>query len=177
MPRFLVPQDAAFLLMESREHPMHVGGLQLFVPPEGVTAYEVRQQFQQAIAGDQVRELFRKRPVRGPSTLGQWAWAEDRAFDLEHHVRFNALPQPGRVLELLSLVSRLHSSLLDRHRPLWEMHLIEGLNDGRFAVYFKSHHALVDGVSALRMLSRMLTDDPDDRDVPPFWAPRERKPK
>ena len=119
--------------------------------------------------------LFQKRARRSITSLGQWGWEVDQQFDLEHHVRRNALPQPARVLELLSLCSRLHSSLLDRHRPLWEMHLIEGLNDGRFAVYFKSHHALVDGVSALRMLSRMLTDDPDDRDVPPFWAPRQKR--
>jgi diacylglycerol O-acyltransferase len=166
-----------FLLGESREHPMHVGGLQLFVPPDGATAIDVRGMFDDAMANSEVAPLFQKRARRSVMSLGQWGWEVDEQFDLEHHVRRNALPQPARVLELLSLCSRLHSSLLDRHRPLWEMHLIEGLNDGRFAVYFKSHHALVDGVSALRMLSRMLTDDPDDRDVPPFWAPRQRRAK
>ncbi len=98
-------------------------------------------------------------------------------FDLEHHVRRNALPQPGRILELLALCSRLHSTLLDRHRPLWEMHLIEGLDDGRYGIYFKVHHSLVDGVSALRLLSRMLSPDADERGMPAPWAPRERKRK
>jgi len=171
------PTSSMFLLGESREHPMHVGGLQLFVPPEGATAIDVRTMFDEAMLGSEVAPLFQKRARRSIASLGQWGWEVDQQFDIEHHVRRNALPQPARVLELLALCSRLHSSLLDRHRPLWEMHLIEGLNDGRFAVYFKSHHALVDGVSALRMLSRMLTDDPDDREVPPFWAPRQRRPK
>ncbi|MGN6608914.1 MAG: WS/DGAT/MGAT family O-acyltransferase [Jatrophihabitans sp.] len=180
MATLLPPQDAVFLLLETREQPMHVGGLELFVPPEGATALDVRRRFEAAIRhsiGERgaVGPLFRKRPVRGPGTLGQWAWEEDRDFDLEHHVRLSALPQPGRVLELLALVSRLHSTLLDRKRPLWEMHLIEGLDDGRFAVYFKVHHALIDGVSSLRLLSRQLTTDPGDLDVPPPWAPRERR--
>jgi diacylglycerol O-acyltransferase len=171
------PTSSLFLLGESREHPMHVGGLQLFQPPDGADAIDVRSMFDAAMIDSEVAPLFQKKARRSITTLGQWGWEVDEQFDLEHHVRRNALPQPARVLELLALCSRLHSSLLDRHRPLWEMHLIEGLNDGRFAVYFKSHHALVDGVSALRMLSRMLTDDPDDRAVPPFWAPRERKAK
>jgi diacylglycerol O-acyltransferase / wax synthase len=168
------PTDSAFLLAESREHPMHVGSLQLFQPPDGATALDVRAMFDAAIVEDEVAPLFRKRARRSIGSLGQWGWEADAAFDLEHHVRRNALPQPGRVLELLALCSRLHSSLLDRHRPLWELHLIEGLDDGRYALYFKVHHALVDGVSALRMLSRILTEDPDRRDMPPPWAPDRR---
>ncbi|MDP9091866.1 MAG: wax ester/triacylglycerol synthase family O-acyltransferase [Actinomycetota bacterium] len=168
------PTDAIFLLGESREHPMQVGSLQLFQPPEGMDALDVRTMLDQAIAADEVAPLFRKRARRSITSLGQWGWEQDEEFDLEHHVRRNALPQPGRVLELLALCSRLHSSLLDRHRPLWEMHLIEGLNDGRYAIYTKAHHAMMDGVSALRLLSRMLTDDPELRDMPAPWAPRLR---
>ena len=171
----MAPTSSMFLLGESREHPMHVGGLQLFQPPPGADAIDVRSMFDAAMLDGEVAPLFQKKARRSITSLGQWGWEVDDQFDLEHHVRRNALPQPARVLELLALCSRLHSSLLDRHRPLWEMHLIEGLNDGRFAVYFKSHHALVDGVSALRMLSRMLTEDPDERDLPPFWAPRPRR--
>jgi WS/DGAT/MGAT family acyltransferase len=159
-----------FLLAEAREHPMHVGGMQLFEPPEGMTALDVREMFDAAIEDDQVAPLLQKRPRRSITTLGQWGWEVDRDFDLEHHVRLSALPAPGRIRELLALVSRLHSTLLDRHRPLWEMHLIEGLEDGRFAVYTKIHHALVDGISSLRLLARMLSDDPDRRGMPPPWA-------
>jgi diacylglycerol O-acyltransferase len=171
------PTDSLFLLAESREHPMHVGSLQLFVPPDGADALDVRRMFEDEVAKDEVSPLFRKRPRRTIGTLGQWAWDEDRMFDLEHHVRRSALPQPGRILELLQLCSRLHSTLLDRHRPLWELHLVEGLADGRYAVYFKVHHSLVDGVSALRLLARMLSTDPDERGMPAPWAPREARPR
>lgn len=171
------PTSSMFLLAESREHPMHVGSLQLFQPPEGATAVDIRDLFEAALDQDDVAPLFLKRPRRTVTSLGQWGWEADRQFDLEHHVRRNALPHPGRIRELLALVSRLHSTLLDRHRPLWEIHLIEGLEDGRFALYFKVHHALVDGVSALRMLSRILSDDPAARDMPPPWAPRPSRPR
>jgi diacylglycerol O-acyltransferase len=169
------PTDSMFLMVESREHPMHVGGLQLFVPPDGADALDVRHMFDEAMKHDEVAPLFVKRPRRSVTTLGQWGWDVDREFDLEHHVRRNALPRPGRILELLALCGRLHSTLLDRHRPLWEMHLIEGLDDGRYAVYSKIHHAMVDGVASLRLLSKMLSDDPNERDMPPPWAPRERQ--
>jgi diacylglycerol O-acyltransferase len=164
------PTSSMFLLAEGRAHPMHVGGLQLFQPPDGADALDVRAMFEEAMASSEVAPLFRKRPRRSLTSLGQWGWQPDENFDLEHHVRFNALPQPGRVLELLALCSRLHSTLLDRHRPLWELHLIEGLADGRYALYFKVHHAMVDGVSALRVLSRILSEDPDERDMPAPWA-------
>jgi len=168
------PTSSMFLLAETREHPMHVGGLQLFQPPDGADALDVRAMFDEAMTSAQVAPLFRKRARRSVTSLGQWGWEPDQSFDLEHHVRRSALPQPGRVLELLALCSRLHSTLLDRHRPLWELHLIEGLADGRYATYFKVHHAMVDGVSALRLLSRMLSEDPDERDMPAPWALRTR---
>ncbi|HEU5265434.1 MAG TPA: wax ester/triacylglycerol synthase family O-acyltransferase [Jatrophihabitans sp.] len=171
MPLPMSPTDSVFLLVESRERPMHVGSLELFTPPEGADALDLRRMFEDAKADDQVAPLFRKRARRSLSSLGQWSWETDRAFDLEHHVRHNALPHPGRVLELLALCSRLHSTLLDRHRPLWEMHLVEGLADGRFAIYTKTHHAMVDGVSGLRLLARMLSPDSAERDMPPPWAP------
>jgi diacylglycerol O-acyltransferase len=164
------PLDSLFLLAESREHPMHVGGLQLFVPPDGADAMDVRAMFDIAIANDEPAPMFLKRPKRSVTSFGQWGWERDHEFDIEHHVRRNALPAPGRVLELLALCSRLHSSLLDRHRPLWEAHLIEGLEDGRYAFYVKIHHSLIDGVGALRLLQRQLTEDPDRRDLPAPWA-------
>jgi len=177
MLRPMPPTDSLFLLAETREQPMHVGSLQLYVPPDGATALDVRAMFESAMQEDHVAPLFQRRPKRSVTTLGQWAWETDAHFDLEHHVRRSALPQPGRVLELLALGSRLHSTLLDRKRPLWEMHLIEGLEDGRYAAYFKVHHSLVDGVSALRLLNRMMSPDPNERDMPPPWAmpPRRRK--
>jgi diacylglycerol O-acyltransferase len=166
------PADSMFLMVEKREHPMHVGGLQLFVPPEGADPTYVRRTFEQMVGADDVRPLFRRRARRSSSSAGLWGWDEDSDFDIEHHVRHTALPQPGRVLELLALCSRLHSNLLDRHRPLWEVSVIEGLADGRLAMYFKVHHAMVDGVAALRLLQNSLSEDPDARDLVPPWARR-----
>ncbi|MGI8668107.1 MAG: WS/DGAT/MGAT family O-acyltransferase [Jatrophihabitans sp.] len=168
----MLPTDSVFLSAETRETPMHVGGLQLFQPPADFG--DVHEMFRQLIADDDIAPLFAKRARRSITTAGQWGWERDGQFDIEHHVRHNALPKPGRVLELLALCSRLHGTLLDRKRPLWELHLIEGLADGRFAIYFKIHHALVDGVSAQRLLQAILTKDPAVRDLPAPWANRPR---
>ncbi len=172
MLRPMLPTDSVFLTAESRETPMHVGGLQLFRPPADFG--NVHEMFQKLIADTEIAPLFAKRARRSISTAGQWGWERDEQFDLEHHVRHNALPKPGRALELLALCSRLHGTLLDRKRPLWEFHLIEGLSDGRFAIYFKIHHALVDGVSAQKLLQAILTKDPAVRDLPAPWASRPR---
>ena len=166
------PTESMFMLPESREQPMHVGSLQLFDLPKGAGPDHLGELYRECLAIEDVAPLFRKRPYRSPLTLGQWAWREDEDIDLEHHVRHSALPAPGRVRELLALTSRLHGTLLDRKRPLWEAHLIEGLEGDRFAVYTKMHHAMMDGVSALKLLQRSLSTDPDARDVPVPWEPR-----
>lgn len=169
------PADSMFLLGESREHPMHVGGLALFAPPEGGDADDVRAMLDSALAGGAVSPVLRKRPRRSLTSLGQWGWEEDVDVDLSHHIRHSALPQPGGVKELLELVSRLHAHLLDRNRPLWEMHLIEGLADGRFAVYMKIHHAVTDGVSAMKLLRSTLSEDSGERGMPAPWEPLARE--
>ncbi len=165
--------DAMFMIPETREQPMHVGGLQLFDLPEGAGKEFLAGLYRDSVEVEDIAPLFRKRPYRSPLTLGQWGWREDEDIDLEHHVRHSALPEPGRVRELLALTSRLHGVLLDRKRPLWEAHLIEGLEGDRFAVYTKLHHALMDGISAQRLLQRSLSTDPEARDVPVPWQRRE----
>lgn len=165
------PTSLAFLLAENRNQPMHVAGLQIFEPPAGADPGLGRELYESALGIGEVAPLFRKRPLRSVGTLGQWVWSEDRQFDIEHHVRHSALPQPGRIRELLELVSRLHGTMLARERPLWEAHLIEGLADGRLALYTKLHHALVDGISAMRLMQSVLSSDPDEREMPlPFDA-------
>lgn len=161
--------DSMFLLPESRAQPMHVGGLQLFDLPEGAGKGYLRELYAASVAVTDVAPVFRKRPHRSPLTFGQWAWTQDHEIDLEHHIRHSALPEPGRVRELLALTSRLHGTLLDRERPLWEAHLIEGLEGNRFAVYTKLHHAVMDGVSSMRLLQDSLSTDPDARDQPMPW--------
>jgi diacylglycerol O-acyltransferase len=145
---------------------VHVAGLQLFEKPGGAGDDFARELFESALAIEEIAPLFKKHPSMSVGTLGQWVWTEDKHFDIEHHVRHNALPRPGRIRELLELVSRLHGTRLARERPLWEAHIIEGLGDGRVAMYTKLHHALVDGISAMRLMQSVLTTDPDKRDMP-----------
>jgi diacylglycerol O-acyltransferase len=166
----LDPTAAAFLMAENRRMPMHVGGLQLFTKPEGAGRNYVRDLYGQFRESDDIAPLFLKHPVRSVRTGGQYVWREDDEFDIEYHVRHSALPKPGRVRELLELCSRLHSTRLATERPLWEWHLIEGLRDGRVAMYAKLHHALVDGVSAMRLLQSIFTSDPHRTDMPAPWA-------
>jgi diacylglycerol O-acyltransferase / wax synthase len=122
------------------------------------------------VADDDFQPTFRKHPGRLFGGITNLGWALDPEIDIDYHLRRSALPRPGRVRDLLELTSRMHGTLLDRHRPLWEAHLIEGLDDGRFAVYVKFHHALIDGVSAQRLLIRSLTTDPEDRNPRMPWS-------
>ncbi len=161
--------DAIFLMTERREQPMHVGGLQLLKLPPGADQDWLPSLYAEMIHSDRITPLFQRKAHRPPASMGAWSWQIDHEIDLEHHIRHSALPRPGRVRELLALASRLHGTLLDRHRPLWEAHLIEGLEGHRFAVYTKIHHALVDGVSALHLLQNSLSPDPDARGVPMPW--------
>ena len=152
----IAPLDSLFLLGETREHPMHVAGLQLFEAPEGAGPEFIRELYAALIDCEDISDTFRRHPAEIFGGIANLAWSVDRDLDLEYHIRRSALPAPGRVRELLELTSRLHGTLLDRHRPLWESHLVEGLTDGRFAVYTKIHHALVDGVSAMRRMRMAL---------------------
>ncbi|MEU5406535.1 WS/DGAT/MGAT family O-acyltransferase [Nocardia asteroides] len=174
---FIAPLDALFLLAESREHPMHVGSLHLFEPPEGAGPDYLRE-FRDALLAEQtLRPTFRKRPA---TLLGapQLAWTQDGEVDLDYHVQRSALPAPGRMGQLLDHASKLHSALLDRHRPMWELHFVEGLADGRFALYSKMHHSLIDGVSAQRLLRRTLTTDQFDPELKKPWnLPRTQRPE
>jgi len=166
------PTDSIFLLTESREHPMHVGGLQLFEPPEGAGPEFVREAAAALAVNREFQPTFRKRPAWVVGGLANVAWTYDDAddVDIDYHLRRSALASPGRVRELLELTSRLHSSLLDRHRPLWEAYFVEGLNDGRFALYSKFHHSLIDGVSVLKLMQRTLSTDADDPELRAIWS-------
>ncbi|WP_159923430.1 MULTISPECIES: wax ester/triacylglycerol synthase family O-acyltransferase [Nocardia] len=172
---FIAPVDSVFLLAESREQPMHVGSLQLFEPPEQAGKDFAAQVHEELLRNTDVDRVFRKHPatIFGSPQMA-WTYAED--VELAYHVRRLAVPGPGRMDQLVELASGLHSSLLDRHRPLWEFHLIEGLADGRFALYSKMHHALIDGISAQRLLRRTLTSDPSSTATRvPWHLPREKR--
>lgn len=167
--------DGAWLVIESREAPQHVGGLMVLeYPPEAdpTWLWDLWQRFRGCT---DVTGPFGQKLARPYGLAKTYEWTTDHQVDLDYHLRFSALPRPGRVRELLVLVSRLHSTLLDRHRPLWEVHLIEGLAgedgtpDARFAIYVKFHHSMFDGVGAMRMMRRMFSTDPDRRDMPAPW--------
>ena len=164
------PTSAGFLLAENRNMPMHVGGLQLFKKPEDAGRNFVREMFEEMRDVEEIAPLFLKRPHRSIKTGAQLVWVPDEQFDIEHHVRHSALPKPGRVRELLDLCSRLHSTRMAWERPLWEAHVIEGMRDGRVAMYTKIHHALVDGVSAMRLVQSVLSTNPDQRGMQAMWA-------
>jgi len=174
--KLISPTDSMFLIGESREHPMHVAGLQLFEPPSDAGPDFVRDLFEAMVKRDDFQPTFRKHPGTILGGISNLAWTFDDDVDLDYHVRRSALPRPGQVRDLLELTSRLHGTLLDRHRPLWETHFVEGLHDGRFAVYVKFHHSLIDGVSAQRLMMRAMTPDPDDLEMRVPWtlAPKPR---
>jgi diacylglycerol O-acyltransferase / wax synthase len=172
------PLDAMFLLGETREQPMHVGGLMLFELPEGArdqvfpdgTRDYVSRLYEDITQGQTVNPLFTRRVRHRALDLGYWSWDQDREVDLEYHVRLSGLARPGRYRELFELTSRLHGTLLDRHRPLWEAHLIEGVQGRRFALYTKIHHSLIDGVTALKWMQKTLTPDPARTGMPAPYA-------
>ncbi len=166
----LSPSDAMFLYGESRDQMLHVAAMMPFGPLPGGHPDTLRE-----LMGE-IRGAMVQRPwnlqLRSPDFL--WnplqAWLPQDDVDLEYHVRRSALPSPGDERELGILVSRLHGHNIDFHRPPWEAHLIEGLDRGRWAMYIKVHHSLVDGFTAMRMLSNALSTDPNETDRPLFFS-------
>jgi diacylglycerol O-acyltransferase len=162
----LSPTDSAFLWMETRNQPMHVAGLNIYTPPKGAGPDYVSELLAQWSEHLRALEPFNLRPVL---RLGLWHWETDHEFELDYHLRHLALPRPGRIRELLAMVSRLHGNLMDRNRPLWEAYVIEGLPGGRFATYIKMHHALIDGVSGAKLMAKGHSLNAKEQ-KPPIWA-------
>ena len=156
--------ESGFLLLETAETPMHVAGLSLFKFPPRVN----RRTFMARLAENyrspaELKKPFGHRVSHGMlGRMGPLYWEEDPDIDLDYHVRQAALPSPGSYRELFALVAQLHSTVLDRSRPLWEAHLIEGLKNREFAIYTKLHHATVDGVGGIRLTEGGCSTDPDE---------------
>lgn len=164
--------DRIFLFYESNDSPQHVGGMAIFRLPDGAPDGYVRDL---AKRHTQARSFvapynYRLRHPKLKSVRPTLDEVPDGEFDLDYHFRHAALPAPGGELELGELVSWLHSRPLDLSKPLWECHLIEGLENNRFAVYYKIHHALTDGIGAMRRLAQMLSEDPSDSALRPLWS-------
>ncbi len=166
----LNPLDAAWLMVESTETPMHVGSLTIFSLPAKAPDTFLK---------DLVAQMREHRSFAPPFNLKLAsaklkgvlpAWVEDHKIDLDYHLRHSALPLPGGERELGVLISRLHSHPLDFNRPLWEVHIIEGLENNRFALYMKMHHSQVDGVGGMKMLEKMLSPDAKAAEMLPPWS-------
>jgi diacylglycerol O-acyltransferase len=165
----LTPLDASFLHLEDSNQPMHVGCVMLF---EGdAPAYDDFVDHVESRLAMVPR--YRQRLASVPFGQGRPKWVDDGAFDLRFHVRQTAIPAPGTEQELKTLAARVFANPLDRERPLWEMWLIEGLEGDRFAVLSKTHHAMVDGVSGLDILSVLFApDDEEQRQASDDWEPQ-----
>ncbi len=150
---------------------MHVGGLFEFTKPPGAPPDFVGRELERMRAERSIPRPWNLKPIQAP-LLGPRLplMREDNDIDLDHHVRHSALPRPGGQRELGILVSRLHGNQLDLRRPLWELHLIEGLGENGFAMYLKMHHSLIDGVSAMGLILRTFSTDPEANDTPAFWS-------
>ena len=177
--RQLSATDALFLQLEKPHVPFHIGILEIYQPLEGRASPSLEEVLNELQSRLHLSDSFRQKLVTARFGLDFPYWIEDPEFDLEYHVRHVALPSPGNLTQLSSLAARLHARMLDRARSLWEITVIEGLDGiddipaGSFAVYFKIHHAAIDGVAGAELLSAIHTTRPQapEAAAPVAWTP------
>tara|TARA_R110001592_G_scaffold363393_1_gene687310 strand:+ start:164663 stop:166036 length:1374 start_codon:yes stop_codon:yes gene_type:complete len=158
----LSSQDAGFLKIESPHCPFHVAGLMILTLPTNGRRDYLTRLVRKCGRLNELWPAFNKK-LHDPVNMSAPAWVPAADYQPEQHVLHYCLPAPGRMEHLLRLVTRAHERPLDRSRPLWEVHVIEGLSGGRFALYCKVHHALVDGVGAMKMIQSLLSTSPRQR--------------
>jgi len=159
--------DSGFLLTESPHSPKHVGALMVLQMPPGKGPAWLRRllgEMKQIPPGFPFNRKIRRRT--GPF----YEILPDEHLEIDYHVRHTMLPRPGTEAQLTDLVARMHANLLDRDRPLWEFHLIEGLQGHRFALYVKIHHAIADGITFGRWIDDSTATSPGDRTLHPIWS-------
>jgi diacylglycerol O-acyltransferase / wax synthase len=167
----LSPLDASFLHIEDDVNLMHIGSVGIFEGPPPPFA-ELRAMLAGKIP---LVPRYRQRVREIPLTLGRPVWVEDPHFSLDYHLRHTALPAPGGEEELRNLMGRVMAQRLDLTKPLWEWWMVEGLEQGRWALISKAHHALVDGVSGTDLLAVALEPSPEPS--PPTTDDWERRPE
>lgn len=166
--------DATFINVETRNAPTHISSLMVY---DQTTAPGGLVTFKGILANVESRlhlaRCFRQKIVRAPGGFDHPYWIEDPNFDLEFHVRHIALPKPGDWRQLCIQAARIHSRPLDLNKPLWEMTVIEGLDNveglpsGCFAILTKIHHAAIDGVSGVELTAAIHDLEPEGRPEPP----------
>ncbi len=164
---WMSPMDASFLHIEGPLNPMHVGGVSIFEGPAPPFA-----QLQEMVAGKLgLVPRYRQKICFVPLGLGRPVWVDDPHFNLSYHLRHTALPAPGSDDQLRRSAARVFAQHLDRDKPLWEIWMVEGLSESRWALMSKVHHCMVDGVSATDLMSGMFEDDTAPA-APHAWEPR-----
>jgi diacylglycerol O-acyltransferase / wax synthase len=163
--------DASFLAQEGPTSHMHVGAVLVFEGPP--PSYEdVCNQVRGRL---HLVPRYRQKLAVPPLETGRPLWVDDASFNLEYHIRHTALPAPGSEEQLKALAARIHSQQLDRSKPLWETWLVQGLADNRFAIISKTHHALVDGIAGVDLMTVVFDSTPVPQELPHEgepWAPR-----
>jgi WS/DGAT/MGAT family acyltransferase len=150
--------DTSFLNLEEAATPMHVGSVMVFDAPTGGFDYESLV----TLISQRIAHVprYRQRIKTVPGGLANPVWVDDTHFDMSYHVRRSALPRPGSDEQLEELVARIQPRPLDRSRPMWEVYLVEGLAENRFAIITKTHHSLVDGISAVDIGNVLVDGNP-----------------
>ncbi len=165
--------DASFLYLETPETPMHVGGLNIVELPAGYEG-DFLEDFRRHITSRMhLAPVFQRKLVNMPFEMANPVWVDDDDVDMEYHIRSTVLPKPGNRAQLDKLVGRLHSSLLDRSRPLWEFYVIEGVQSPadappgtrHVAFYSKVHHAALDGAGGIVLANAIMDTGPVPRHV------------
>ncbi|MDX1658369.1 MAG: wax ester/triacylglycerol synthase family O-acyltransferase [Nitriliruptorales bacterium] len=167
--------DAAFLHMETPTQHMHVGGLFVFDAADA-DGFDYARFLELVRSRLHLVPRYRQKLAFAPFNLSAPAWVDDREFDLSYHVRHAALPRPGTTEQLMEYAARILSRPLDRDRPLWELYVIEGMSENRFAVLGKNHHAMIDGLAGIDIATVMLDVSPDPPDPIPDPEPWEPAP-
>ncbi len=159
--------DASFLHLETPETPMHVGSLMLLELPEGYTG-DFFEDVKEMI-GDRMHlaDVLIRKLATMPFELGEPVWIEDNDIDLDYHIRHLTLRKPGTLKQLDQMIGRLHSMLLDRSRPLWEIYVIDGLENGQIGFYTKVHHSGIDGKAGAELAKVLYDTTPEIRKVAP----------
>lgn len=173
----LSPGDSFFLLIESENTPSQIGVLARMKLPKGEDKRFILKMVEGFRKHQPTIAPFNLKLAERSATNPMYAWEKVKNIDIDYHLRHSALPQPGGERELAVLISRLHSIPLDHRRPMWEFHVIEGLENDCFAIYAKMHHALIDGVAGARLMAQWMgqTSPKIAADFLPFWAMKQQR--